>query len=131
MFAEIRGFGAGLPQDANAQRLCDLWNVAQSAPAGSHGLKESWDVWNMTGPQSTQWDELEDSDRARWAKAIAASAPAGWEDWEVAAFNEGVDTAVEYVDSSGLIGNDFRRQIVIEIGALKRTAPKPAQEPSR
>ncbi len=26
IFAEIRGFGAGLPQDANAQRLCDLWN---------------------------------------------------------------------------------------------------------
>jgi hypothetical protein len=28
MFAEIRGNGAGLPMDANAQKICDLWNAA-------------------------------------------------------------------------------------------------------
>jgi hypothetical protein len=32
----------------------------------------AWDIWNMTGPDSTRWDELEDGERLRW---IAAAAP--------------------------------------------------------
>jgi hypothetical protein len=28
VFAEIRGFGAGLPMDENAEKLCRLWNAA-------------------------------------------------------------------------------------------------------
>jgi hypothetical protein len=29
MFAEIRGAGGRLPKDANAQKICDLWNAAK------------------------------------------------------------------------------------------------------
>ena len=37
VFAEIRGYGAGLPQDANAERLVQLWNEAydSTTPKGS------------------------------------------------------------------------------------------------
>jgi hypothetical protein len=39
VFAEIRGFGAGLPQDANAEKICRLWNedYYRSAPCAACG----------------------------------------------------------------------------------------------
>lgn len=30
IFAEIRGYGSGLPLDANARQLCKLWNAAHA-----------------------------------------------------------------------------------------------------
>lgn len=32
MFAEIRGHGAGLPMDDNAEKICRLWNAANEKP---------------------------------------------------------------------------------------------------
>jgi hypothetical protein len=53
-------------------------NEMQELIEAAKGL---WEMWNMTGPDSTQWDELEESDRSRWLKMIAAARKASEGGW--------------------------------------------------
>jgi hypothetical protein len=53
-----------------------------------------------------------------------ASAPAGWEEREEAAFNEGVEAAAAFIDTVDIFCSNWSN--AKSIRSLKRTAPKPA-----
>ena len=48
---------------------CEAGMIAQSKDENM--AERSWKVWNMTGPSSVQWCELENHERARWTAALA------------------------------------------------------------
>jgi hypothetical protein len=105
------------PADSRKQGRLDALRVAvnyqrsNSEPASYEG-----NVWaNAVTGLITELKQLAESD---------ASAPAGWEEREVVAFNEGVEAAAMFVGGIRpelATAADFIRQ-------LKRTAPKPAQD---
>lgn len=45
MFAEIRGEGSDLAMDANAQRICDLWNQTVDLKGGPHTDPKDCPTW--------------------------------------------------------------------------------------
>lgn len=70
---------AGLPRDTQqlmTEAALATWNAAKaSSPAVAGGesetAKRAWNIWNMTGPDSTQWEDLDESDRSRWINALS------------------------------------------------------------
>lgn len=59
MFAEIRGNGAGLPMDANAHKLCALWNAEMSKPSASEMPSKIEVVTNCNQLKSEQVERPE------------------------------------------------------------------------